>query len=140
MFLTIGQFQKILENKVSQKISENCLYFLLLKWGIEAPGTTQGTHDATTPPGGAGQAWPCHGMVWAPWPSTYSSTCHSSLSRKNSNPLLKPVFLLFLLSIFYLLARPIFSTEIWSICSPVCDSSDCLSRILFSGVFLEYFS
>ena len=41
--------------------------------------------------------------------------------------------------IFDLLAQPILSAEIWGICSPVCDSSDDPSRILFSGVFLEYF-
>jgi hypothetical protein len=38
-----------------------------------------------------------------------------SLSQKNSTPLLKPVFLLFLLAIFDLLAQPIFAAEIWSI-------------------------
>jgi hypothetical protein len=63
-----------------------------------------------------------------------------SLSRKNTTPLLKPVFLLFLLVIFDLLVQPTFAAEIWSICSPVCDSFDCPIRILFSGVFLEYFS
>jgi hypothetical protein len=36
--------------------------------------------------------------------------------------------------------RTYFVAEIWSICSPVCDSSDCPSGILFSRVFLEYFS
>jgi hypothetical protein len=41
---------------------------------------------------------------------------------------------------FDLLAQPIFAAEIWSICSLVCDTFDCPSRILFSGVFLEYFS
>jgi hypothetical protein len=41
-----------------------------------------------------------------------------SLSRKNTTPLLKLVFLLFLLAIFDLLAQPIFAVEIWSICSP----------------------
>ena len=39
---------------------------------------------------------------------------------------------------FDLLAQPIFAAEIWGICSPVCDSSDDPSRILFGGVFLEY--
>jgi hypothetical protein len=39
-----------------------------------------------------------------------------SLPRK-LHPFLKPVFLLFLLAIFDLLAQPIFATEIWSICS-----------------------
>jgi hypothetical protein len=62
------------------------------------------------------------------------------LSRNISTPQLKPVFLLFFLAIFDLLAQPIFAAEIWSICSPVCDSFDCPIRILFSGVFLEYFS
>jgi hypothetical protein len=47
---------------------------------------------------------------------------------------------MFLLTIFNLLAQPIFAAEIWCICSPVCDSSDCPGRILFSGVYLEYFS
>jgi hypothetical protein len=63
-----------------------------------------------------------------------------SLSRKNTASFLKLVFLLFLLTIFDLLAQPIFAAEIWSICSAVWDTSDCPSIILFSGVFLEYFS
>jgi hypothetical protein len=38
----------------------------------------QGTHHATTPHGGAAQAWPRRGMVrGAPWPSTYLSTSTS---------------------------------------------------------------
>jgi hypothetical protein len=41
--------------------------------------------------------------------------------------------------IFDLLAKPIFAAEIWSVYSPVYDSLDCPSRILFSEVFLEYF-
>ena len=39
-----------------------------------------------------------------------------------------------------LLAQPIFAAEIWGICSPVCDSSDHPNRILFSGLYLEYFA
>jgi hypothetical protein len=61
------------------------------------------------------RAKPGHAVAWcgAPWPSTYFSTCHSILSpEKNSTPLLKPVFLLFLLAIFDLLAQPIFAAEI----------------------------
>ena len=54
--------------------------------------------------------------------------------------MLKLVFLLLSLSIFDLLAQPIFAAEIWSICSPVCDSSIYPSGILFNGVFLEYFA
>jgi hypothetical protein len=80
-------------------------------------------------------------MVWSPLAlHLFLHLPFHSLSRKNTTPFLKLVFLLFLLVIFDLLAQPIFAAEIWSICSPVCDSSDCLSRILFSEVFLEYFS
>jgi hypothetical protein len=82
-------------------------------------------------------------MAWcgAPGPPLISPPAIPlSLSRKNTAPFLKLVFLLFLLAIFDLLAQPIFSAEIWSFCSPVCDFSDCPSRILFSGVFVEYFS
>jgi hypothetical protein len=82
-----------------------------------------------------------HGMVWAPLALHLPlyQPLHS-LSRKTSTSLLKPMFLLFLFAIFDLLAQPIFVAEIWSICSLVCDSFDCPSRILFSGVFLEYFN
>jgi hypothetical protein len=84
------------------------------------------------------KARPCHGMVWAPLALHLPlyQPLHS-LYQKISTPLLKPVFLLFLLAIFDLLAQPIFAAEIWSICSPVSDSFDCPSRILFNGVFLE---
>jgi hypothetical protein len=104
-------------------------------------GHPRGTHHATTPHGGAVQARPRHGMVWGllALHLFFHLPLHS-LSRKNSTPLLKPMFLLFLLVIFDLLAQPIFAAEIWSICALVCDSFDCQSRILFSGVFLEYFS
>jgi hypothetical protein len=47
-----------------------------------------------------------------------------SLSRNISTPPLKPVFLLFFLAIFNILAQPLFAAEIWSICSLVCDSFD----------------
>jgi hypothetical protein len=88
------------------------------------------------------QARACRAMAWC-GPLALHLFLHlplHSLSQKNTTPLLKLVFLLFLLAIFDLLAEPIFVAEIWSYCSPVCDSSDCPSRILFSGVFLEYFS
>jgi hypothetical protein len=76
----------------------------------------------------------------APLASTYLSTLTSFSLPKYLHTQLKPMFLLFFLAIFDLLAQPIFVAEIWSICSPVCDSFDCPIRILFSGVFLEYFS
>jgi hypothetical protein len=104
-------------------------------------GHPMGTHHATTPHGGAARARPRRGMVWAPL--ALHLPLHQplhSLSQNISTPLFKPEFLLFLLAILNLLAQPIFAAEIWSICSPVCDSFDCPSRILFSGLFLEYFS
>jgi hypothetical protein len=55
-------------------------------------------------------------------PSSFSSSCCSSLQFLD------------------LFAQPNISAEIWSICSPVCDSSACASRISFGEVFLEYFS
>ena len=42
--------------------------------------------------------------------------------------------------IFDLLAQPNISAEIWIICSSVCDSFTCPSRISFGEVYLEYFS
>jgi hypothetical protein len=80
-------------------------------------------------------------MVWSPLAlHFFIHLPFHSLSQKNNTPLLKIVFLLFLLAIFDLFAQPIFAAKIWSICSPVCDFFDYPSRILFSGVFLEYFS
>jgi hypothetical protein len=99
-----------------------------------------------------GPTMPPHHLVARPMPGRAVAWCGppgSPLTSppatphslpKNTTPLLKPVFLRFLLAIFDLLAQPIFAAEILSICSPVCDSSDCPSRILFSGVFFEYFS
>jgi hypothetical protein len=88
------------------------------------------------------QATPGRAVAWCGAPLALHLFIHlplHSLSRPNTPPLLKLVFLLFLLAIFDLLAQPIFAAEIWGICSPVCDSSEYPSRILFSGVFLEYF-
>jgi hypothetical protein len=47
--------------------------------------------------------WPRQGQVWGPWPSTCSILCYSTLyPKKNTTPLLKLVFLLFLFVIFNL--------------------------------------
>ena len=50
------------------------------------------------------------------------------------------MFLLPIRMIFDLLAQPTFAAQIWSVCSSVCDSSIHPSRILFSGLYLEYFA
>jgi hypothetical protein len=132
---------KILENKVSRKILENCFKIFTSKLGQRGTWDTPGR--PTMPPHHM-VAWaksrPRHGMVWPLALHLFFHLPLHSLSQKNSTPLLKPMFLLFLLTIFDLLAQPIFAAEIWSICSLVCDSFDCPSRILFNGVFLEYFS
>jgi hypothetical protein len=140
-FYSFVNFWKSSKIKFLEKFQKILIKFLCLKWGREAPGITQGGHHATTPQGGVGQGQvgPWHGVGAPGPPHLLLHRPFHSLSRKNSTPLLKPVFLLFLLAIFDLLAQPIFAAEIWSICFSVCDSSDCPSRILFSGVFLEYF-
>ena len=99
-------------------------------------GPTMPAHHMVERP----QAKPRRGKVWAPL--ALHLLLHlplHSLSRPNTPPLFKLVFLLFFLVIFDLLAQPIFAAKIWGICSPVCDSSDDPSRILFGEVFLEYF-
>ena len=126
-------------SKNSRKISIN---FYSWNEAERDLGLPRGTHHASTPCVGAGYplAAPRPGEG-SPWSSTYSSASHYFLSlEKNMTPLLVLEFLPFLLAIFDLLAQPIISAEIWSICSPVCDSYNYPSRILFSGVFLEYFT
>jgi hypothetical protein len=91
---------------------------------------------------GATQAWPCPPMVrGAPLASHLSLHPHFFLSPKISqHPSSNPCSCCSPSWFFDLLAQPIFVAEIWSNYSLVCDSSDCPSRILFSIVFLEYFS
>ena len=87
---------------------------------------------------GPGRAWVSPGAHQAPHMVSFLPIL--SLSRLFTPPLPKPVFLLFLLEIFDLLAQPIFSAEIWIICSPVCDSSVCPIKILNGVVYLEYYA
>ena len=84
---------------------------------------------------------PRRGMVWGPPGPPLTHLPLISFSHPtHTPPLFKLVFLLLLLEFFDLLAQPIFVAEIWTICSPVCDSSMYPSRILFSRVYLEYFA
>ena len=119
--------------KFLEKFQKNCYNFLLVKWGREGLGAAQRDPPRLltmcrrgVPPGRA-QAW-----CGVPLALHFLLFLSFSFSLpKNTIPLLALEFLLFLLAIFDLLAQPIVSAEIWSICSPVCDSSDCPSRILF---------
>ena len=99
-------------------------------------GPTMPTHHVWAQPA----PWSRLGMVRGPLAlHSLSHLPQHPLSRQNSSTLFKPMFLLFFLAIFNLLAQPIFDAEILGNCSPVCDSSVDPSRILFDGVFLEYF-
>jgi hypothetical protein len=104
-------------------------------------GTRRGSH-ATSHIGGAAQPWPRHPGVRRPHlalrlslpPLLFLSPENNDTPSSNlSSCCSSPWF-------FDLLAQPNISAKIWSICSPVCDSSTCLSRISFGEVFIEYFS
>jgi hypothetical protein len=128
--------EKSLKIKFLEKFQKNPFKFLCQKWGRETPGRPQGDppRHLTT------RAMPTYGEG-APLASHLSLHPQLFLSPKklrhpssNSCSCCSPS------RFFDLLAQPIIVAEIWSICSLVCDSSDCPNRILFSGVFLEYFS
>jgi hypothetical protein len=68
-----------------KKSKKTFIKFLCLKCGREAPGKTQG--GPTMPPHHlVARARPGRAWAWcgAPWPSTYSSTCHSTLSPEKT--------------------------------------------------------
>jgi hypothetical protein len=112
------------------------------KWGREAPGRPKGDPPChlTTRGRGPSLAAPTYGEG-GPLASHLSLHPHFLLSPEISqHPSSNPCSCCSSSRFFDLLAQPNFGAEIWSICSPVCDSSDCPSRILFSRVFLEYFS
>jgi hypothetical protein len=98
--------------KFLEKFQKILYKFLCQKWGRETPGRHLASH-LTLPPL----------LFLSPenndTPSSNPSSCYSS-----------PQF-------FDLLAQPNISAEIWSNCSPVCDSSTCPSRISFGEVFLS---
>lgn len=126
------------KNKVSLKIPEKfCKNFIREMRQKETWGNPE------RPPGQPykGQArgilGPRPGVVWGPPGPLHPPLSLTPFSLpKNIELLLKLVFLLVVLAIFDLFAQPIFSAEIWRICSLVCDSFTYPSRILFSEVFL----
>ena len=125
-----------------EKFQKNLYKFLCQKRGRETPGwhqVGQPRHHTHRWRGPALAAPPmCEGAP--PGHSLISSSPALSLSRKTPPQLLKLEFLLFFTQIFDLLVQPSIFAETWIICSPVCDSSTCPSRISFGEVFLEYFS
>ena len=112
----------------------------------EAPGSTWGWpvgHPRVAPHRPArparGGAPPC--CVGPSLPHLFISSSHSLLySEKTRTSFLSLAFLLKSSRFLDLFAQPRFMSEIWHICSPVCDSSDYPSRILFGWVYLEYFA
>ena len=111
-----------------------------------APGSTWGwpvghprvaPHRPARPARGAR-----HPGVWAPLYPTLASLPPTlfSLPKKLAPASSHSCFLLKNSRFLDLFAQPRFLSEIWHICSPVCDSSDYPSRILFGWVYLEYFA
>jgi hypothetical protein len=128
--------------KFLKKFQKNLFKILCQKWGREAPGRPQGDlpRYLTTRGRGPALAAPtyCEGGALA---SHLSFPPQLFLSpEKSRHPSSNPCSCCSSSQFSDLLAQPIIVAEIWSIYSPVCDSFDCSSRILFSGVFLEYFS
>jgi hypothetical protein len=128
--------------KFLEKFQKILYKFLCQKWDREVPGRHQEGLPHHHTHRGAAQPWPCPPAVRGPHLASHLSLPPQLfLSRKNNDTpssnsrscCSSPRF-------FDLLAQPIISAEIWSNCSPVCDSSTCSSRISFGEVFLEYFS
>ena len=96
-------------------------------------GMTSGAPQGGTPQAGAaskGGAPPCG--VGPPLPHFSISSSQTLLSpEKIDTSFLSLAFLLKSSGFLDLFAQPRFLSEIWHICSPVCDSSDYPSRILF---------
>ena len=107
-------------------------------------GTWESSGGPTMPPHhGQARSSPGRAQAWCgtPWPSTYSLPLSLSSSHpKNTSHFSQTRVIAALLPNFDLFAQPLISAEIWSNCSPVCDSSVHPNRILFSEVFLEYFA
>jgi hypothetical protein len=122
---------------------QKILYKFYVKNGVERHlgGTRWGCH-ATSHIGGAAQPWSCHPGVRGPHLAPHLSLLPLLfLSPENNDTLCSnPSSCYSSPGFFDLLAQPNISAEIWSICSPVCDSSTYPSRISFGKVFLEYFS
>jgi hypothetical protein len=128
--------------KFLEKFQKNLFKFLCQKWGREVPRRPQGDlpRHLTTRGRGPAQAAPTCCVEGPPGLSLISSSPALSLSWKQWHTCSNSCSCCSPSRFFDLLSQPIIVAEIWSICSPVCDSSDCPSRILFSGVFIEYFS
>jgi hypothetical protein len=105
-------------------------------------GMTSGAPQGGTPQAGAaskGGAPPW--CVGPPLPHFIIPSSHFLLSpEKTRTRFFSLVFLLKSSRFLDLFAQPRFLSEIWHICSSVCDSSNHPSRILFGGVYLEYFA
>jgi hypothetical protein len=72
--------------KFLEKFQKNLFKFLCQKWAERHLGDLRGTHHATSPPGGAAQAWPRPPMVrGGPWPLIYLFIPTSFSLLKNLN-------------------------------------------------------
>ena len=128
------KFSKISKNYITGPIFQNATW--------ECLGLTSGAPQGCTPCAGAaskGGAPPCG--EGPSWPHSVIPSTHSTLSpEKTRTSLFSLAFSPESSGFLDLLAQLRFLSEIWHICSPVCDSSAHPSRILFGGVYLEYFA
>ena len=128
--------------KVSRKIPEKLYKMFIHKmWHRETWSCTGGLTEL--PHHGQARATPGRALArcGTPWPSTYLPHSHTPAHTRRTPPTCsKHEFLLLVFPIFDLFAQPPICSEIWSICSLVCDSPVHPSRILSSGVHLEYFA
>ena len=106
-------------------------------WEVPRGPTRQAHHVQARPAHGARPA-----LVWGPHgpPLIPLSPILPSFTSKHFPIVSNPSCCCCSSRIFDLLAYSIFLAEIWSISSPVCDSSAYPNRFLFSGVYLEYFA
>ena len=135
-------YWKCLFIKFLEKFQKNYTKILYIKCDTERPGAAQGGSQSLHTMGRRGplQAAPGPG-VGPPWPSTYLPHSHTPAHTRRTPPTCsKHEFLLLVFPIFDLFAQPPICSEIWSICSLVFDSPVHPSRILSSGVHLEYFA
>ena len=109
---------------------------------LEVPESNQGGPQGhlTTWWQGSLQAAPAHGVGPTGPPTCSLLFPCLPLARKITPGYLKLVFLLLISCDFDLHIQRISAAEIWCISSPVCDSSEYPSGILFNDVYMKYFA
>jgi hypothetical protein len=141
-FIDMPISEKSSKIKFLEKFQKNLYKFLCQKWDRETPGRHQEGLPCHLPHRGRGPAWPRPPGVRRPHLASHLSLPPLLFLSPEKQPYTSSNLSSCCSSLrfFDLLAQPNISAEIWSNCSPVCDSSACPSRISFGELFLEYFS